>query len=205
MDYFLNIARACGIEAKTRSYEFFTTSREQSYIADLFQEHGLKKSDFLVVINPGGNWDLKRWPKENFAQLADRLIKDYQAKVLLTGAKKDLSLAQDIAALMKGRPIILCGKTSLGQLAALMENVNLVISNDSGPMHIALSQKARVIALFGPTSCKITGPYGQNNYLVIQKDVGCKVPCYQLNCRNNRCMKAISVDEVLQAAAESKK
>ncbi len=205
VEYFLNIAKTSGIETENKDYEFFLSQADKNYIDTLFQENGLKESNFLVVINPGGNWHLKRWPKENFAELADRLIKDYRAKVIITGAKDNISLGRDIASLMESHPIIFCGKTTLGQLAALMGKVSLVISNDSGPMHIAVSQKIKVICLFGPTSAKITGPYGRGNYLVIQKDVGCEVPCYQLNCNDNRCMKAITVEEVLEKAIALRK
>ncbi len=199
VEYFLNIARACGIEAENKDYEFFPSREDKDYIDELLQKNGLRMSDFLVVINPGGNWELKRWPKENFARLADRLIREKQAKIIITGAKKDISLARDIASLMEGCPFVLCGSTTLGQLAALMGKAALVISNDSGPLHIALSQKAKVVGLFGPTSAMITGPYGRSDYTVIQKDVGCRTPCYKLNCNDNRCMKAINVEEVLEA------
>lgn len=198
VEYFLNIAKNLGIETENKDYEFFPGLEDKEYVNGLFQENGLKIDDFLVVINPAGNWSLKRWPKENFAKLCDRLIKDYNARVIITGAASDLKLGQDIASLMQSQPIIFCGKTTLGQLAALMGRVSLVISNDSGPMHIAVSQGAKVIALFGPTSAKITGPYGKGNYLVIQKDIDCEVPCYNLDCNDNRCMKAISVEDVLE-------
>lgn len=204
IEYFLNIARSCGIKAENNGYDFFVSREDKDYIERLLQEEGLKEGDFLAVVNPGGNWNLKRWPKESFSQLADRLIEECGAKVIITGAQRDLRLAQDIEAGMKNSPLILCGKTSLAQLAALMARVNLVISNDSGPMHIALSQKANVICLFGPTSSKITGPCGDGNYMVLQKDVGCGVPCYELNCPDNRCMKAIGVDEVFQAVEKIK-
>lgn len=199
VQYFLNIARACGIETGNNDYEFFTSPADKDYIKKLLQENGLNDDSFLVVVNPGGNWNLKRWPKENFAKVCDSLIRKYQARIIITGAKGDIGLAQDIAALMQNRPTILCGRTTLGQLAALMARVDLVISNDSGPMHIAVSQKTKAICLFGPTSPKITGPYGNADFTVIHKDVGCEVPCYQLNCNDNRCMKAITVEDVLQA------
>ena len=200
VDYFLNIAQSCGIEAQGRDYEFFPCPKDRDYIQDLLEDCAVKKDEFLVVINPGGNWELKRWPRENFAQLSDQLIQRYQARVIITGALKDMPLARDIAARMKHKPLIFCGKTSLGQLAALMARVDLVIANDSGPMHIAVSQGAKVIALFGPTSVEITGPCGQGQSVVIQKDVHCLLPCYKLDCRRNRCMEAISVEEVLRAA-----
>ena len=91
VEYFLNIAKACGIETENKDYEFFTSPKDRNYIKNLLQENGLKESDFLVVINPGGNWGLKRWPKENFAKLSDRLIEKYQLKVIITGAKSDIS------------------------------------------------------------------------------------------------------------------
>ncbi len=200
VEYFLNIARSLGIEPASRDYEFFVSQEDKDYIDRLLRENGLKEDQLLVVINPGGNWELKRWPGEYFARLAERLITDYQARVMITGAQDDINLAEGIAALMEKQPLILCGRTTLGQLAALMARVDLVISNDSGPMHIAVSQKTKVIALFGPTSAEITGPYGQGDYLVLQKDVGCATPCYKLSCSDNRCMRAISVEDVLAAA-----
>ena len=199
VEYFLNIARACGVETGNRDYEFSASLEDRDYISNLFREKGLDENGLLVVLNPGGNWRLKRWPKENFAQLAERLIKKYRARVIFTGAAADFNLARDIAALMQNPSTILCGRTTLGQLAALMARVTLVVSNDSGPMHIAVSQGAGVICLFGPTSPEITGPCGKGDYTVIQKDVGCETPCYRLDCQDNRCMKAITVDDVLEA------
>jgi heptosyltransferase-2 len=199
VEYFLHIAKSVGIEPENKGYEFFTSSEDKNYVDNIFREKGLNQSDFLVAINPGGNWVLKRWPKNNFAYLADRLIEDYNAKVIITGAQDDIYLAQDIATVMKNAPIILCGKTTLGQLAVLMGKVSLVISNDSGPMHIAVSQKAKVIGLFGPTCAQITGPYGKGSYIIIQKNTKCEIPCYRLNCEDARCMEAITVEDVLEA------
>lgn len=198
VEYFLNIAGAFDIVTENKDYEFHPSLRDRDYINELLKDYGLRESDFLVVINPGGNWDLKRWPAENFARLCDRLIEKYKAKIIITGAEGDSGLAEDIAKQMHGQPITLCGKTNLGELAALMAKVDLVISGDSGPMHIAVSQGTKTIALFGPTSPKVTGPFGRGDYIVIQKDVGCATPCYRLDCGNNRCMKAISVEDVLK-------
>ena len=108
-----------------------------------------------------------------------------------------MKLAEGIEDKMKNNPVIFSGKTSLKELGALMERADLVISGDSGPMHIAVAMRSSVIALFGPTSPRFTGPYGRGNYEVIRKDIGCDVPCYDLTCDDNRCMKAITVDDVL--------
>ena len=155
--------------------------------------------DFLVAINPGGNWKPKRWPKENFARLADELVKRFDAKIIITGSRTDLRLAQDIASMMEAKPIITCGKTSLKELACIFRKVDIVVANDSGPMHIGVSMKAKTIALFGPTSPEITGPIGKGLYVVLHKKVDCEIPCYDLSCINYRCMKAITVEEVIEA------
>lgn len=200
VEQFLALAQAAGITpSENKDYEFIVADEDTEYIDSTLRENKLAATDFLVVINPGGNWDLKRWPQERFARLADRLTAEYQAKIIITGAEKDVRLAENITAMMKSLPLILCGRTTLGQLAALMAKVNLVIANDSGPMHLAVSQKTKVICLFGPTSPAVTGPYGKGNYIILQQDAGCAVPCYRLNCADNRCMKAITVDNVMEA------
>ncbi|MBI5124046.1 MAG: glycosyltransferase family 9 protein, partial [Candidatus Omnitrophica bacterium] len=117
---------------------------------------------------------------------------------------KDLCLAEEIKNLMKNRPIISCGKTTLKELGALLERANLVVANDTGPMHLAVAMKTNVVALFGPTSPELTGPYGRGNYRVIWKwqDEECDVPCYDVTCTDSHCMSAISVEDVFGVADE---
>ena len=200
VEYFLDIARKIGLKVEKIGYKFFISSPDRAYARKILDKEEISEGDNFVVINPGGNWPLKRWPKENFAKLADILSDNLKAKIVITGAGKDLKLAQEISSLMKHEAIILCGKTNLKQLGAVLKEANLVISNDSGPMHLAASLKTPLIALFGPTSASISGPYTEDNALVLQKDIGCLVPCYNLSCNDNRCLKAVSPEEVAQAA-----
>ncbi len=202
VEYFLRIAARLGCDTSRKNYEFFITGKERKYIEETLAKAGIKKEDFLVVINPGGNWLPKRWPEEKFARLADRLIKEYGAKVVISGAERDLSLAGRIKEKMKEKPLVLCGRTNLKQFGALAERANFVISGDSGPMHIAVAMKSNTIALFGPTSPHLTGPSGAGNYRVIQKDIDCEVPCYDPACRNYRCMDTITVEDVLKVCEE---
>jgi heptosyltransferase-1 len=83
----------------------------------------------------------------------------------------------------------------------LFEKADIVIANDTGPMHLAVSMKARTIALFGPTSSRITGPCGTGDYVVISKNDICDAPCYNVTCEDNRCMAMISPDEVVKEAS----
>lgn len=200
IEYFLGIARYLGCDISDKNLEFFISESDRSYIGEILRQNAIKKEDPFVVINPGANWGPKTWPEENFAELSDRLSKTYNLKIVISGAEKDIEKALRIQGKALNKLIILCGKTTLKQLGALFEKSKLVISGDSGPLHIALAvrSKPKVIALFGPTSPELTGPYGSGNYRIIQKDVGCEVPCYDVACSDNRCMKAISVGDVME-------
>jgi lipopolysaccharide heptosyltransferase II len=203
VEYFLNIARGSGIEVREISYEFFIQDSDRQNINSFLKRHGIVDKDRLVVLCPGGNWDPKRWPKKNFALLADMLAEKLGVKIVLSGAKKDAGLVEEIRSMTKCAPVISCGQTTLKDLGALLERASLVIANDSGPMHLAVAMKSNVIALFGPTSPKLTGPYGKGKYKVIWKTEGCEVPCYDVTCTDNRCMSLITVEDVFEEAERS--
>ncbi len=198
VDHFLGLAKAMGANDAKGDYEFFITEPDRKRASRLLESAGISGLDDYAVLNPGGNWAPKRWPAESFAELADRLIDTYGVKVLITGAEKDKALAEEIGKNMKHETVSLCGRTGLRELASILETSKLVVSADSGPMHMAVSTGANVVALFGPTSPDITGPHGKGNYTVLRKDVGCAVPCYDSSCGDNRCMKAITVDDVMK-------
>jgi lipopolysaccharide heptosyltransferase II len=202
VEYFLGLARASGIKVNEISYEFFVQAADRENINNFLKKHGITDKDRLVVLCPGGNWGPKRWPKKNFAELADMLALGSSAKIVLSGAKKDSQLVEDIRRIMKNVPVISCGVTTLKELGALLERADLVVANDSGPMHLAVAMKSNVIALFGPTSPKLTGPYGKGNYRVMWKwdKEKCEVPCYDVTCANNRCMELITVEDVFEEA-----
>ena len=197
VEYFLKLADAVGSDTSKKDYEFFITEQDRVRAGRILKTAGVDYSDRIVILNPGGNWNPKRWPTDRFSQAADALIEKYGIKVVITGAEKDEILADEIFRGMKNKAISICGKTNIRELAAVLERAKLVISGDSGPMHIAVSVRTNVIALFGPTSTEITGPYGNGNYAVIKKDVGCEIPCYDLSCNDNRCMKSITAENVM--------
>ena len=202
VEYFLNIAKASGLAPKSTSYEFFINDSHKKFVTGLLRGSGISEKDRIVVLCPGGNWDPKRWPKENFAALADRLSRECGVKIVMSGAKKDLKLVDEIKGMMKSVPVITAGSTTLKDLGALFLRSDLVIANDTGPMHLAVAMRARTIGLFGPTSPAITGPYGEGCYKVISKNDTCDIPCYDVTCTDNRCMAAIKVEDVLKEAKE---
>lgn len=206
IDFYLNVIEKAGLRLEDRYLDFIFTPEEDKYAGDFLNKNGVGKDDFLVLLNPGGNWMLKRWPKDYWAVLADKLIGEIKAKVVITGSISDLPLASQIKAAMKEKPLVGCGVFNIKQLAALAKRSDLFITADTGPMHIANAVGAKkIIAIFGPTDKEITGPYPDTNVVILQKDVGCVIPCYKVNCRDNRCMKAIIPDDVLMEVRKIRK
>lgn len=201
VEYFLNLARQVGIETKNKNYEIAISDNDIKRGNRILKETRVKDKGF-VALNAGGNWGPKRWPLENFAKLGDKIFERLKLDIVLVGAEKDISLAEKIAGFMKHKPFILCGKTDLKTLGAIFKKAACVVSNDSGPMHLAVAVKAKVVAIFGPTSPELTGPYGDAKYKVLRKDIGCKVPCYDLKCEDNRCMRAVTVEDAMEAVKE---
>ncbi|MDP8229641.1 MAG: lipopolysaccharide heptosyltransferase II [Candidatus Gorgyraea atricola] len=195
VEHFLDIARGVGIRPKSVNYDFFISDKDRAEAKNILKDLGIKDNEDFIVLNPGGNWDLKRWPAKNFAMLGDKI----DIKVILAGAEKDIKLCQEIASMMKKKPILICGKTDLKTLGAVFERAKKVVSSDSGPMHIAVAVNSSVVALFGPTSSRITGPYGDGDYRILQKKIDCEIPCYRLSCKDNKCMSNISVNDVVEA------
>lgn len=205
-DFYIHVVESYGVEVNDQTTCLVASEKSIDEINNLLREKQLTNRDFLVALNPGGNWDLKRWPAERFSRLADRLSRDFQAKVILTGAMKDMTLAKEIISGAETAIINLTGKLSLKQLIALFKKMDLVISGDSGPIHLASSVGANVIGLFGPTMKELTGPRGKGDIDLVKHDLGCnRRACYQLDCPNNLCMQSITVDSVLTLVAEKRK
>src|SRR3989338_7094654 len=137
-DHYINVVESFGVKVEDRTCELVVSDNADVFARDLLRRHNILDSDFLVIVNPAGNWDLKRWPKDHFIGLIERLTEEFHAKVVIPGAEKDRSLAEYIRQNVKGaRPVVLTGQTNLKQLTALLQKAKLLISADSGPLHLA--------------------------------------------------------------------
>lgn len=204
-DEYLHVIESWGIPVKNKKTELAVSDQAKGEIKQILFSHNIHPQDFVVVVNPGGNWDLKRWPQKNFSLLIEHLQQNGDFKIVISGSHEDQGLVQEITATLILEPVILTGKLNLKQLMALMARADVVISADTGPMHLAHSVGAPVIAIFGPTRPEITGPRGNARSFIVQKEVGCnRKACYFLNCPDNTCMQAITVDDVLQAFRQIK-
>ena len=200
IDYYLGVIKGAGLVVKNRHTDFFFSEQDRQAVENLLRQNSIYARDVIIGLNPGGNWDPKRWQPESFAFLADRLAGEYAARVIFTGSPEDRELVSRIQSLMKSPSVSTCGVLSLKQFAALCGRMSVFISADSGPLHIANAAGARrIVALFGPTDPQLTGPVPADRVAIIQKNTGCPIPCYTVDCRDNRCMKAITVDDVLAA------
>jgi 3-deoxy-D-manno-octulosonic-acid transferase/heptosyltransferase-1 len=149
----------------------------------------------FVVMNPVAYWETKLWDDERFAALCDRIVENYGIPVVLTG--KDSPSLGKIRALTQRHVINLEGQTTLKDLAELYRRAALLVTTDSGPMHLAAALGTPVVALFGPTDPKRTGPYG-SGHTVIREHLAC-APCFRKTCREMTCMKNITVETVFEA------
>jgi lipopolysaccharide heptosyltransferase I len=161
------------------------------------QHPTFKIDEPYVVLVPGARWKTKRWPPEKFGRLSSML----PVQSVIAGGKSDTDIAEEIVSLSGGKAMSLAGKTDLKDLGEIMRNARFVVSNDSGPMHIAAALGIPVFAVFGPTDPKRTGPYGKG-HSIIKADVSC-APCFKRTCDDMKCMKNVSAEKVFEIINEN--
>ncbi len=201
VDSYLQLAKYLGAETESVSFPLWVAPEDRSFAENFLRENGWNGKDVLVGLNPGASIPHKRWDKDNFAQLGNSLAKCLGVKVVLFGAKSDEVLVNEIARKMSGtHPIDASGKTSIKQLAAMVEKCALFIGNDTGPMHIAVAIGTPVIALFGPDNPHRTGPYGMKNK-ILYHELPCS-PCIRNpTCGGEyTCLKLITMQDVMNQA-----
>lgn len=191
---------------------------DKKFASEFLRSNNVADTDLLIAIHAGGGKN-RSWPEERFAKVADILIEEFQAKILFIGGGKEISLVNEIIQLMKNKPLNATGKISLLGTTALLEKSQLLICNNSGPMHIATALRIPTVSISGPVDSRIHGPWGQN-HIVLQKELECN-PCYYPFLRNTleetklknrwfkktfrcktddfRCLTSITVEDVLKA------
>ena len=184
----LNVPEARTREASRLLREQVAQTREQ-----VAQERGP-----LVALCPGStNSRAKRWPAARFAAVADMLTESVGANVVLIGAGEESEVSEDVARLMRTRPSVLTGRTSLAETAAVLKASDLLVTNDTGPAHVAAAVGCPVVVIFGPTNPVTTRPYSALAQ-VVRRPPDC-APCMLRDCPiDHRCMTAVTVEEVFE-------
>lgn len=183
-------------------FPLYTEIEDSEWAIDFLRKNGVYNTRPLIAVNPSARWVKKRWPASSYAALINQLIKDLKAGIIILGSKEDIPVTEDISSRVYERVAMAAGVTSLKALTALLGRIDLLITNDSGPMHIAAALGRPVVALFGPTDPGLTGPYGEG-HTVIRKGLDCS-PCHRRPCVHGRplCMEAITVEEVADAVGK---
>lgn len=197
MDKHLHRLKSIGIEKVIRKPYLHVTDEDESLAAALLRSSGVR--DSFVVINPGAKSHLKRWTKEGFAEVADKLAAECGVDVVFVGSKEDEPIVAGIVKIMRHRPHNLTARTNVRQLGAVIRRAKLLITNDSAPLHIGCAIGSRVLAIFGPTDPGKYGPSGDLD-VVVSKKLIC-TPCEEAACRSNyECMTMITAGDVFDAA-----
>jgi len=195
--YFL-LAEALDAHGRIPDFMIAISEDDRKYVQDFLTRSGLKDDDTpLIAINPSARWITKQWQMEKFAELSDTLARHMNATIVLIGSSADKEMVERLIERMRTTPINATGRTSLKQLVELLRRMDLVISNDTGPMHIACAVGTPVLGLFGPTDPRRTGPFGFG-HAIIRKDIFCS-PCFKKKCSDLICMDLLTIQDVLCA------
>jgi ADP-heptose:LPS heptosyltransferase len=182
--------------------EFHISQENRKRGEELLAKERNFQRDPLVLINPGSDWPAKRWPVERYAEVVKKLIELFPTVEFgVIGTQDERELAQFIKKNVGDRVFILSGKTPLELLPTILEKASLMLTNDSGPAHIARAVGAPAVILAGPSAPAFFTIQGRNETRVIYHPVSC-APCLRVSCNKMDCWKTISVQEVVEVTSQ---
>ena len=194
VDRNLQLMRLICTQADNRKLIFNLLDDEVSFAKGQLADWGIRANNFLVCIHPGGSSFDKQWPSENYARLADWLVSEYHAKILILRGPNEAALTRNIQKIMT-YPSIAHAPDSIRNLAALMKHCDLVVCNDSGPMHIGAALNVPMVAIFGHTDHVAWKPLSEKASIV-RRDMPCW-PCSAHKCKIGwECTKKLPVNLV---------
>ena len=195
VDTYKMLLAPLGVPHSGTAPRIYLTEKEMDDARTMLRQYGAKPGCQIVGINPGATYgSAKCWLPQRFREVTERLLQEEDLFVLYFGDRANNSLVKEICQGLPPRVINLAGITSLRELSCVIKLCDVLLTNDSGPMHIADALETPIIALFGSTSEVVTGPYREAK--IIHKHVECS-PCYLRTCPIDfRCMKRIDSDEV---------
>jgi 3-deoxy-D-manno-octulosonic-acid transferase/heptosyltransferase-1 len=197
VDRNINLVKHLGVKPEKVTFTMFIGEEDKRRAEHHLSDNKINKNKRLVAINSQAGWATKIWSPLKLAKLSDMIIKDFDAQIIFTGGKDDNPSVENILFSMDHRAVNLAGKTTLKELAHILSISDLMITMDSGPMHIASAMGTPTVPLFGPTAPWRTGPYC-NNAIIIRNQIPCS-PCFKRKCDTMDCMNKISIDDVLGA------
>ncbi len=200
IDNFRNVVCCLGGDVSDPRPEVFPSADDIERVDLLFAEHGIQPGETLIALNPGASAPANRWLPERFGEVGDLLAQKAGARPLLLGSRGDSALAAETVRGMTSTPVVLTGQLTVLQLAETLRRCSLMITNDTGPMHLACAVGTPVVAVFGPAVPHESGPGYIPGNIALRKVDACP-NCTKYDCRENRrCMRLITAQEVAHAA-----
>ncbi|HEX9860894.1 MAG TPA: lipopolysaccharide heptosyltransferase II [Nitrospirota bacterium] len=195
VDRYMSVLSAVGVRPADAEFTLTVMPEDDAQAVDILNGAGIKPGERFIAAAPSARWETKRWPAARFVELARGLYEETGIKTVFVGTASDAELftGLDLGDDLKGSSVF--GKTSIRSLAALFKRAVVVVTNDSGPMHIAAAAGTPTVAIFGPTDPVRTGPYGKA-HRVVASGIEC-VPCLKRNCETVRCLTGISTGQVM--------
>jgi ADP-heptose:LPS heptosyltransferase len=198
-DAMMLLARSAGGRPDGNGIEIFWDSISQEKWKYLFSAENQSPHKIDIGINAGGDRENRRWNPNNYAALADKLIEKFNAKIILLAGPGEEYISLQIHKKMKNDSIDLGGKLTLNDLTFVISELDLLITNDSGPMHIGAATQTPLVAIFGPENPTLFHPYtSPDKYIVVYKHLDCQ-PCKTKKCDHISCLNDITVSEVFEA------
>ena len=198
VDYYLKMAEASGAKRKEVEFKLHEDAGTKAAVAKLLKSHNI--SGNYAVLVPGAAQTNKCWPIERFAELADKISSRFRIQIVATGSHGEMEYIEKISKVSKSRVINLAGKTTVRELAPLMRGASLVVSNDTGPGHIAAAVGVPIVMIFGPTNPARVCPYKRPECVVAVEpnERGMKADSYE----SRHGISHITVEQVFETVCE---
>jgi len=197
VDRYLSVAEALGASLPDKPrFGFKLLEEDMAVVRGICEQSALSVDKPWIAMNIGARWPTKRWPIESFAAVVDQLYEAHHVPVVMIGGSEERAYTEQLSVLTKSPYIDLSGEIPLRCLPALLSTATAMITNDSGPMHIAAALGIPVVAMFGPTSASRTGPYGDGHQVLMGR-VPCS-PCFSRICRHDPKMECLHLIQPTQ-------
>jgi len=208
VDHYCELMEEVGVSIDNKELMLNISANDESWADQFLLENGInpdEKRPVGIFPGGGGSWGkdakYKRWPRENYAKIADKIIENYGAPIILFGTESERELCEQVASYMQNEAVMACGKTTIEQYAAIAKKCSLVILNDGGPLHIAVAAKAKTLSIFGPVDERVYGPYPVEGHHVVTHDIACR-PCYRrfrrASCEHISCLLQLKADQIFR-------
>jgi ADP-heptose:LPS heptosyltransferase len=197
--YDIDTVEALGISVVDRAIHVTVPDEDRSQARQFLAKLGIDSKRPVIGVHPGGKAS-HRWPWQRYLELMKKVQGACGGQFIITGSSAEHSLAERLVRGCPQSAVSVCGKLSLGQLAALISCFHLFIANDTGPMHIAAVLRVPLVAVFGPGYIRRFDPrLMSDRAALVYKDTAC-APCNKRYCSHMRCLNALTTEEVFSAA-----